>query len=71
MRSDPRLLTLKQVIGATVAGIGDNRPDHLIGSIFMSLNEGKQTSSFVDCSGSSFYGGDDLMGIIDHSMDFL
>jgi hypothetical protein len=66
--SDSRLLTLKEVIGATVAGIGDNRPDELIGSIFMSLDERKQTSTFVDCSGSSLYRGDNLMGVIDHSM---
>jgi len=47
MRTDPRLLTLKEVIDATVTGIGDDRPDGLIGNIFMSLDQGKQASPFV------------------------
>ena len=54
-----------------VAGIRDDRPHRLIGNIFMRLNESKQTNTFVDCSGRSLYGGDNLMGVIDHSMAFI
>jgi hypothetical protein len=56
--SDPRLLTLQEVIDAAVAGIRDDRPDHLIGAIFMSLNESKLTSPFVERSGGSLDGGE-------------
>ena len=34
----------------------------------MSFNESKQVSSFVDRPSGGLYGGDHLMGVIDHSM---
>jgi hypothetical protein len=43
----------------------------LVGDIFMSLNESKQASSFVDRPGGGLYGGNNLMSIIDHPMTLV
>jgi len=61
-------LTLNQVSHTPVTGVSDDRSNRLVGDIFMSLNESKQASSFVDRPGGGFYGSDNLIGIIDYPM---
>jgi hypothetical protein len=65
VRTDPRFLTFNQVADATVTGISDGRSNRLVSDIFMSLNESKQASSFVDRPGGGLYGGNNLMSITD------
>ena len=71
MRPDSRLLTLNEVSHTTVTRVSDDRSNRLVGDIFMSLNESKQASSFVDRPGGGLYGGNNLMSIIDHPMTLV
>ena len=69
--SDPGFLTANQVADAAVTRIRNHSSHCLIDSIFMSFNEPQQLRGFVDRTGGGLYGGDDLMGIVDHSMSLI